>query len=411
MGPQVNADNATATTAPGAGLAAAFEAFNAHSEQLGAAYERLQEQVAELATALRRARDGRHRESTEKTRLAERMAQILEALPALVLVIDADGVIVDANAKASDALSSPLIGDAWCDVASAAFGNAAPAAGEYPLARRWYALSASPIDADASLVVLSDVTAARSAREGVERQNRLAMLGEMAARLAHQIRTPLSAAMLWASRAGSDDARSRIVARLHDIESMVDDMLRFARGTPADERVIDARRLAAAVVDDARALAPAHLSLVVDGPDRGPAVCGNVRALEGALANLVANAVQHSPDHGVVRVTVAREHDTVVIAVADDGAGIRPALSDQIFEPFFTTRADGTGLGLAVVRSVAQAHGGDVDVQSSPDGSLFSIRLPAADPDSPPAGGTSQFYAISAHVPPATLSSAEVCHV
>ena len=290
-------------------------------------------------------------------------------------------------------------------------GLITPEAGEYALNRRWYALSSSPIDADALLVVLSDVTAARSAREGVERQHRLAMLGEMAARLAHQIRTPLSAAMLWASRTGSDDARGRIVARLHDIESMVDDMLRFARGTPADERVIDARRLAASVVDDARALAPEHLSLVVDGPEHGPAVCGNVRALGGALANLVANAVQHSPEHGVVRVTVWREHDTVVITVADDGAGIRPGLSDQIFEPFFTTRPDGTGLGLAVVRSVAQAHGGDVDVQSSPGGSRFSIRLPAADPDFPPVGGTSQFSAISAHVPSTTFSAAGACHV
>lgn len=410
MGPQVNAEDATASIAPGAGLAAAFEAFNAHSEQLGAAYDRLQGQVAELAAALRRARDGRHRESTEKARLAERMAQILEALPALVLVVDAEGVIVDANAKASDAFSAPLIGDAWRDVASEAFGDGAPAAGEYLLGRRWYALSTSPIDADASLVVLSDVTAARSAREGVERQNRLAMLGEMAARLAHQIRTPLSAAMLWASRAGNEDARSRIVARLHDIESMVDDMLRFARGTPADERVIDTRRLAESVVDAARELAPAHLALVVDGPEQGPPVCGNVRALEGAVANLVANAVQHSPERGVVRVTVGREHDTVVIAVADDGAGIRPGLSDQIFEPFFTTRPDGTGLGLAVVRSVAQAHGGDVDVESAPGGSRFSLRLPAADPDFP-VGGTSQFSAISAHVPPATFSPAEVRHV
>ena len=149
----------------------------------------------------------------------------------------------------------------------------------------------------------------------------------------------------------------------------------------------------------------------MDGPDQGPVVCGNVRALEGALANLVANAVQHSPEQGVVRVSVGREHDTVVIAVSDDGAGIRPGLSDQIFEPFFTTRADGTGLGLAVVRSVAQAHGGDVDVESSTGGSRFSIRLPAADPDFPPVGGTSQFSAISAVVPPATFSHAEVCHV
>ncbi|MEO0347664.1 MAG: PAS domain-containing sensor histidine kinase, partial [Pseudomonadota bacterium] len=81
----MNTDNVTATTATEAGLTAAFEAFNAHSLELNAAYDRLQSQVATLATALRRARNSRNRETAARERLAERMAQILEALPALVL--------------------------------------------------------------------------------------------------------------------------------------------------------------------------------------------------------------------------------------------------------------------------------------------------------------------------------------
>ena len=411
MGPQVNTDNVTATTATEAGLTAAFEAFNAHSLELNAAYDRLQSQVATLATALRRARHVRNREAAARERLAERMAQILEALPALVLIVDANGHITDANAKASEAFSAPLIGDAWSEVANAALGCAQPAAGEYALGEHWYTLTESPLDAHARLVVFIDVTAARANREGTERQQRLAMLGEMAARLAHQIRTPLSTAMLWASRAGDDAARSRIVARLNDIESMVDDMLRFANGTPADERVMDITALVEEVVDDARGLAPAHVKLRVNAPDPGPRVCGNVRALGGAIANLVVNAVQHSPEDGTVTIAVDGDGDTVYIAVRDEGSGIRAGLTDQIFEPFFTTRPAGTGLGLAVVRSVAQAHGGDITVESSPSGSCFSLHLPVARTDFPPVGGTSQFSAISAHVPPATFSKQAVGHV
>lgn len=411
MGPQVNTDNVTATTATEAGLTAAFEAFNAHSLELNAAYDRLLLQVATLATALRRARHGRNRATAARERLAERMAQILEALPALVLIVDADGCITDANAKASEAFDAPLIGGAWSDVAIASLGCAQPAAGEYALGGQWYTLTESPLDAHARLVVFIDVTAARANREGTERQQRLAMLGEMAARLAHQIRTPLSTAMLWASRAGDDAARSRIVARLNDIDSMVDDMLRFANGTPADERVMDITGLVNEVVDDARGLAPAHVKLCVNAPDPGPRVCGNVRALGGAIANLVVNAVQHSPEGGTVTIAVDGDGDTVYIAVRDEGSGIRAGLTDQIFEPFFTTRPAGTGLGLAVVRSVAQAHGGDISVESSPSGSCFSLRLPVAWTDFPPVGGTSQFSAISAHVPPATFSRQAVGHV
>ena len=256
-----------------------------------------------------------------------------------------------------------------------------------------------------------DVTAARAAREGVERQNRLAMLGEMAARLAHQIRTPLSTAMLWASRAGDDTAAARIVARLRDIESMVDDMLRFARGTPADDCAIDMRGLVESVVDEARDLAPADLTLVATCPARPVHVTGNARALAGAIANLVANAVQHSPEGGRVAVTVDVERDTVNIAVSDEGSDVGAGLGDQVFEPFFTTRPDGTGLGLAVVRSVAQAHGGDVTLDTLPQGSRFTIRLSAAGTDSPPVGGASQFSAISVDVPPATFSTREAQHV
>jgi two-component system sensor histidine kinase FlrB len=100
-------------------------------------------------------------------------------------------------------------------------------------------------------------------------------------------------------------------------------------------------------------------------------------ALTGALVNLLENAMQNCPPGARVSLASRLENDQVRLRVADTGPGIEPAMLERLFEPFFTTRLDGTGLGLAIVRSVAQAHGGEVEVQSTPGrGSVFTLRLP-----------------------------------
>ena len=211
------------------------------------------------------------------------------------------------------------------------------------------------------------------------------MLGEMAARLAHQIRTPLAAAMLYAAQIGqrtgdelSVACAGKIESRLRDLEGMVQDMLAFAGGTPSDEEVIDARGLLDSVAETAAADLPDHLRVVTELRSGDFALLGNRTALSGALTNLVTNAIQHSGDPGVI--TLAAERDTdgdIALSVTDCGCGVSEALRQTIFEPFFTTRARGTGLGLAVVRSVAKAHGGDVELDTSQAGSTFTVRLPA----------------------------------
>jgi two-component system sensor histidine kinase BaeS len=112
--------------------------------------------------------------------------------------------------------------------------------------------------------------------------------------------------------------------------------------------------------------------LVVDGdPER----------LRQAVDNLIGNAIGHSPDGGVVTVTAARSGDSVVVAVRDEGDGIPAADLDRVFEPGVRLTSDrpGSGLGLAVVRAIAHAHGGEVEVESTPgQGSTFRLVLPGA---------------------------------
>jgi signal transduction histidine kinase len=119
-----------------------------------------------------------------------------------------------------------------------------------------------------------------------------------------------------------------------------------------------------------------------------PEVLADAELLRQAFLNLCVNAIQAMGERGGGRLTVraARAQDGVLVEVKDTGPGMSEDLAAHVFEPFFTTTANGTGLGLAIVRQAAEAHGGTVEVESTPGaGATFRVRLPPAPAESPPA--------------------------
>jgi two-component system sensor histidine kinase FlrB len=255
---------------------------------------------------------------------------------------------------------------------------------------------------EAEVQALRDALAATTAERDVARQavrdgqldavlsrhQRLAALGEMAATLAHQIRTPLSAALLYASNAAIEglppprrtELLGRAIGCLNDLEQLVGDMLGFARGAAASNSPVALGDIALAVTNASPALVRPGQQLHV-APVAGDAVvCGNREALVGAVLNLVTNALQSAGPAAIVHLDMHDDGRCAQIRVRDNGPGVPPELRQRIFEPFFTTRPAGTGLGLAVVRSVAEAHGGEVTVTDADqgDGACFTLRLPLA---------------------------------
>jgi two-component system sensor histidine kinase FlrB len=206
----------------------------------------------------------------------------------------------------------------------------------------------------------------------------------MTARLGHQFRTPLASALLYASQLENpelfdrEEVAGKIIGRLQDLAAMMDDMLRYAAGAKNSDETVFVADLFRDVVD---AIGPQfdsadQLSIEVENPELTVDV--NVTALKGALLNLVSNAIQASGDSPQVELGAVCSRDEVCLTVTDHGDGIDDDLRSRIFEPFFTTRPQGTGLGLAVVRSVAEAHGGEVLVDSGPGGTTFAICIPAS---------------------------------
>jgi two-component system sensor histidine kinase FlrB len=383
-------------------LEQAFTLFNEASAQLAAAYQDLQSQVERLTVELAVANGELRRQYEEKEALSARLALLLDALPGGVIVLDAQGWVIEANPAARRLLGDALPGQPWAEIEAVRLAPAGTP-GEWrvrdaggAVQDRWASVSASQLDPSGGrILLLSDVTEARRLQQQLERHKRLSAMGEMAAALAHQLRTPLATALLYAgnlTRAHLPEPErvrfaERALVRLKDLERMIQDMLTFVRGVPAAQESIPVGALLhelAQILEPQMAREGVRLELLANAQDA--CVRGNRKALAGALFNLLDNARQACAGGGSVRLEGQLEAGAVVVRVIDSGAGIAREVHERLFEPFFTTRAEGTGLGLAIVRSVVEAHGGDVEVSSAPgQGAAFTVRLPVADaPERPP---------------------------
>jgi len=226
-------------------------------------------------------------------------------------------------------------------------------------------------------------------REEAERNKRLAAMGEMAAQLAHQLRTPLAAALLYAGNLENPDLpeSSRVsiaqktVSRLKHLEHLIQDMLLFARGEVLGRETFPVAELLTDLAHTFEPLARSRgVEFRIETVAGDTPLTGNRKALTGALTNLVDNAFQAVASGGQVALSAGRIGGQMVLSVRDDGRGMTPDVVARLFEPFFTTRSDGTGLGLAIARGVARAHGGGIDVRSEPGrGTEFIITLPLID--------------------------------
>jgi two-component system sensor histidine kinase FlrB len=365
-------------------LEQAFGVFNRLSNELQSSYETLQRRVAGLTKQLEDARRAREDAAHEAERTAERLRSLLATLPAGVVVVDNAGRIQEHNRAAEEILGAGLTGELWQSVVKAALKSPSTADGDWSTRDgRRIAIAASALPQEITkIVLLTDVTETRALQELVARNQRLSAIGKMAASLAHQIRTPLTGALLYLSQCRSRrDERERAkllekgIDRLRHLDLLVQDMLVFARGKGPGERVRVAE-LFRAVHDAAMAVKPPNAHLVIDGGDVFVELDGNRTALTAALTNLVNNAFESAPDV-IVTLKARLRGDRVEFTVRDNGPGIAPSLQSKVFEPFFSTRPAGTGLGLAVVKTVAEAHGGDLALHSEGGrGTQIDIAVP-----------------------------------
>ncbi|WP_177330341.1 PAS domain-containing sensor histidine kinase [Pseudomonas sp. PH1b] len=384
--PDAQGQSSSVEQASRLGLEQAFALFNQMSSQLTDSYSMLEARVTELKGELAVVSAQRMQELAEKERLANRLQNLLDLLPGGVIVIDGHGIVTEANPAACELLGLPLEGQLWRSIIARSFAPREDDGHEISLRDgRRLSISTRSLDAEpGQLVLLNDLTETRHLQDQLARHERLSSLGKMVASLAHQIRTPLSAALLYASHLAEQELpvatqqrfAGKLKERLHELEHQVRDMLVFARGElPLTDRLTPKLLL--------QSLQAAALTHVQDAAVRwqcdshhGELLC-NRDTLVGALLNLIENAIQASAGAVRLKVHLYSRGDTLRLCISDSGSGIDAAVLERLGEPFFTTKANGTGLGLTVVKAVARAHQGELSLRSRPGrGTCALVTLP-----------------------------------
>ncbi len=376
-----------------ASLEQAYARFSQMSTQLNDSYSMLEARVTELKGQLALVSAQRMQELAEKERLALRLQSLLDLLPGGVIVIDGQGVVREANPVARNLLGQPLVGMLWRQVITRSFAPREDDGHEVSLkdGRRLSIATRSLHGEPGQLVLLNDLTETRRLQDQLARHERLSALGRMVASLAHQIRTPLSAALLYASHLTEQALpveqqqrfAGRLKERLHELEHQVRDMLVFARGDlPLPDRLPPQ-----ALFDALRESAQTHVQGMAvrwQCDSRAGEVLCNRDTLVGSLLNLVENAIQAGGREARLKVHLYRRGSVLRLCISDDGPGIDSATLARLGEPFFTTKATGTGLGLAVVKAVARAHQGELQLRSRVARGTCAILtlplIPAAQP-------------------------------
>jgi two-component system sensor histidine kinase FlrB len=368
----------------------AFQVFNQVSEQLTESYVQLQSRISELNLELSAARSERMRQLAEKERYAHRFAQLLDALPAAVVVLDDDERIQQFNPAASHLFDTIAVGDSWAEIFRRTISSNRQQDELTLFSGTLVNFTEQPLAPEPGRILLFlDITETRQLQTRAERQRRLGEMGQLAAQLAHQIRTPLTSALLYTSHLSRTDLSgaqrekfSRCSRRmLLQMEQQINDMLAFSRGGQYEPQPVDLSLLLREML---QTLDPITRELGIhlreSGAPAGPVmVTGNHSALLGAMMNIALNAKEHCAEGGTITIGLNASDDAWEVVICDDGPGVANDIKEKIFDPFFTTRNQGTGLGLAVSQAVALGHQGRVSVDTAPlGGARFCFSLPKA---------------------------------
>lgn len=232
---------------------------------------------------------------------------------------------------------------------------------------------------------VADMRELAAAQKQLVAKERLAALGELSAVVAHEVRNPLAVvfnALAGLRRAKPDSGEhGKLLEILQEeaerLRDIVSDLLEFASPRPPVSAPASLEEIVRGAVDAAKSVAGAKPEEVVVATDACTSLECDERLVRQAVLNLVTNALQASGRTGPVHVTIEGGAQVLSVRVADDGDGVPEEMRERVFTPFFSTRPKGTGLGLAVVKRCAEAHGGQIALRANGErGALFELRLP-----------------------------------
>ncbi len=212
------------------------------------------------------------------------------------------------------------------------------------------------------------------------KSERLATIGTMASRIAHDLKQPLTIMQTYADMLTPEiiaklDYRDkekwfRIQNSILDMNRIIEDVLDFARTTEIKKKKSSFLRILRLAINHVKS----SYGVIINLPENDVSVTCDARKMEAVMSNMINNAVHALDGQGEIDVTVSANSKFVIIQVRDSGPGIPKENLEKIFEPMFTTKKTGTGLGLVICKSIIEQHGGSISVSNKP--TTFTIKLP-----------------------------------
>jgi len=371
-------------------LKTAFDLFNQLSLQLADSYQHLEKRVADLSSELDSVSEQRYQELQQKEQIASRLETLINVLPGGVVVLDKKGVVIESNPVAETFLEPSLTGQYWRDVIKRCFAPKDDDGHEVSNREgKRISIVTRSLDDDGQIILLTDQTETRQLQANLSRNERLSALGKMVSTLAHQVRTPLSSAVLYANHLSTETLSTtqrqsftnKLLNRLNFMERQIRDMLLFVKGDmPLTDQVslTELQDTLAESIEMPIKAYGANCQLQRAACDREDSTRAghrksesylqcNLDALIGALLNLVNNSLQTTSSAEII-IQFKINNDQLAISILDNGPGFDCEQKENIQDMFFTTKEQGTGIGLSVVNIVAQSHGGSFELTNRKQG-------------------------------------------
>jgi len=415
-------------------LVYAFQNFAQATETLSKSYKALQQKITQLNTELSEANKALSRKVAELNRVRTYLKNILDSMMDGLIVLDLDGKITIFNHsaeritgyKAEDVLGrhyEAIFGkenEEFVSLLKESLDKRTAIIGEKNFfsseKRIFLEVTANPVkDNDGKtegvVVVFRDVSLIRYLKDEIQRKKKLAILGEMAASVAHEIRNPLSGiegfALLLRDNLKEDREKKKwvehIIKGARSLNNLVNNLLSFSHPLKPDFQFIMIDQIIEStltLIQQKIQKEKIAVSMVKKFSSHPVKIVGDPDLLRQAFLNLMLNAVEAMPGGGKLSILVKvdslaqatcqsenKKHRgitcnidrDVIVEISDTGHGIAPENISRIFHPFFTTKSKGCGLGLAIVQQIVESHGGKIRVRSKPgEGTTFILHLPLA---------------------------------
>ncbi len=374
----------------------AFQSFTQASKSLETYYARLAERVRYLTQELEK-KNAQLNEALLKARESKDFLQaVLQSIGEAIIVLDRDERITMINRAAEELLytGSGDVRGMMFDQADFIIEDAGGSGAKLAVNGRNYdiIISRSGVpDAKGRVrgyvILIKDITRIKELERRNERNQRLISMGEMAAKIVHEIRSPLCSIELFSNMLSNDlkgtthsEMADGISTGIKSLNNILTNMLLFAK---PQKLTFDNVRLHKVIGESADMLFPLMESRGIElSVETGEeSVAGDPELLKQVFMNILLNAVQAMPGGGLLKVCMKETGEFAVVSVIDEGGGIDHGDMEKIFDPFFSTKDRGTGLGLAIAHKIMQSHNGFIRaVNNEGRGSTFCIYFPSQVP-------------------------------